>query len=1157
MRTGLLRILLATITVVLFATTGSVLAVQQSVTLSPTIADQPVGSSFALSAFYEVIDGTDDVKGLGVRFHFDSTKLQFQGFDSVLSTGLITTEDQPRNDVLDLDDLEETDTYVSINWFSASNDWPGETSPVELAKLHFTVDVSAPAGDTPVNLSFFGAAGGHTTTATNSVITVTTEPGSITGVVAYTGVATGMIKIGAFMDEDLQNLVRATEEPTPGAFEILDVPSGGPYHVAAFLDIDGDDEPDSEPAGRAAFPVTVPGGQATDVETITLHHIGKKIQLKADPSRISSLEPSESVLTATILDGDGYAVKTGPDATLEVIFTVFNTTYGHIKDGETNPVMAAKGVATIVIESKVDPVGGQVPCTAQATGVQGQGELSQGTTVLQTSSFVIMPQGPVPLLTGETQEFHVTAGTPPFAWEVDGGGKLDKSVTQEPSERVTFTAPGSEALGIKLMVTDDTGLESEAAINVYEPVEIPDKPDDPPIVRVGDTSATFTAEGGDEMFTWTVTDSHGTILGMEEGASYAYTPERTGPFAGPYTVSAADSNGFEDSFDLYVPMDFSPRSMNLLAGESFDLVLAGADSSLAPPPQICSILFLDEDLNVIPEEEMGAYATFSPLPPVPFIGNSQVTLTLTGADVTEVKMFQVQATVSGDPDLTESNGLNTATTGWIRVLPTTTYSGTVRQVDPPLPIFNAMVLFKLGGMPQGDPVSTSVDGSFSVELPSPVVTGSEYDVEVFADNFVSRTDLTTEGWDLEDGEIITLIERDPNLSVDGTVRSTLSSPIEGALVEATAQDETFAAYTNPLGNYSLNLPEIHAADDPNGTWNFQTFNSEADPGCEPAYEETGMVVLTQIENYATMVVISDDDDDAPPFTGTVTDGNYTLSREYEEGDETNIETVTFTLSSGTEGSGDVAWSWIDQDESCSGTIELYLWREAGETITELFARASAPGFGAVTQDIFLDPVFLLPPVGSGDEIGPEGGIITSGDCTLNIPAGALDGLAQIELDCNIPVGPESVFTEHSVTLVEINIIGADINEDMPIQVTIPFDTVNVNPGDFGSGVARINYADTADDLRDGKKISSVPPEDIVFEDHLNGLAGFHLRHTSVFGVGSCGKAKKGGGGGDGVCFIQTATSEPFPAPFGHQGLPAIMIFGVVAGGFVLARRLIK
>ncbi|MDY6953088.1 MAG: hypothetical protein SWE60_16390, partial [Thermodesulfobacteriota bacterium] len=187
----------------------------------------------------------------------------------------------------------------------------------------------------------------------------------------------------------------------------------------------------------------------------------------------------------------------------------------------------------------------------------------------------------------------------------------------------------------------------------------------------------------------------------------------------------------------------------------------------------------------------------------------------------------------------------------------------------------------------------------------------------------------------------------------------------------------------------------------------------------------------------------------------------------------------------------------------TGGSDLHLTKQDGGS-GDLFARASAPGYEAKTQEILVNPDFVLTPLGSGDDLGPEGGTLTSGACVIDIPAGALEGTAQVDILCDIDVGPDTPYTRNSVALVEIVITGAAIDPQNPIQVTIPFDTSNVNPGDFKAGIATIYYADTADDLRNGVDVNSVPTEDIVYEDHVNGLTGFELSHTSVFGVGGGG-----------------------------------------------------
>jgi hypothetical protein len=1011
MRTGLRSILLCVVTVVVLigAAGGYGLAAEQSVILSPTIADQPVDSSFTLSAFYEVDDGDNTLSGLGARFHFDSTQVQFTGFTDVLQADLRGLQDKLINDILDLDDDPRTDKYVSLIWWSYKANWPNTTLPIELARLGFVVNAAAAVGPTPVNVSFSNNAGGYTTSSTDSIINV-----------------------------------------------------------------------------------TIPRAM--------------KIALEAYPPRISSATPSESTLTATLLDVHDHIVNSGPDSTLEVFFNVTDTTYGDIRVGETNPVVATKGVATIVIVSNVHETGGAIACTADAIGTQGH--LAQGAVAVITRlPFNIVPEGPLALFVNETQEFNVAGGVAPYSWTVEGGGKTNKSTTQTEDEKVVFTAPGTETTGITITVTDSSPVESsesEATISVYEPVEIPDKPASPPTVEPGNTSTAFTVEGGDGTYTWTARDSSGATIHTQEGDSYAFPAPSDGAFAGPYMVAVEDGNQFNDSFDVYVPMKFTPQSMNILGGEGFGLVLAGARVAGAnpvtdPAAAISNVEFLDQDLNVVPAEEMGNFATFAPPLPVRFIGNSEATLTLTGASVTEAKRFRLRATVTGDADLTEANGLNMATTGWIRVLPEVTYSGKVQRTDPALPIQGATVIFKLGGTIQGEPILTGLDGAFSAQLPSPALTGADYDVMVLARNYVSRTDLTTAGWDLENGETIDLVQA--VTSIDGTVRAAgeEGAAIEGALVACTAGGQTCVAYSDVGGGYELYLPE--AVDSENGattTWYYQTTGNWAN-GCEAEDNGSGVATITEVGGMVTIAV-----DEGPVFTGTVTESTYRVSRSYDDDGGTTTESVVFTLTSSTEASGTVTWTWTTDGETCNGGSVLHLTKQDGGA-TELFARASAAGYEAATQDILVDPDFVLTSLGSGDQVGTEGGTLTSGACTIDVPPGALNHAAQIDIQCDIDVGAETPYTQNSVALVEIVITGADIDPDNPIQVTIPFDTTDVNPGDFMAGIVTIFYADSADELRNGIDVNSVPTEDIVYEDHVNGLTSFWLRHASVFGVGGGGE----------------------------------------------------
>ena len=1065
----------------------------QVASMAPKVLPALPGSDIVLTVKYDVSDGDNTLSSFGVRVHFDSTKLDYIAFQDFFETDK-WGDPEVHDDTSNNDNDACTDRFILIPYGDlVGQSWPSEPLPLDLVTLQFTVKAQAAAGQTLVNVSQVTGHIGYEFVGNGSTIIDTFPPGSITGAVAYNGNATGIFKIGAYSDENMENLVAEIRQDAPGGFEIADVPPGT-YYIGAKLDLVS--TPDREPAGKAPAPVVVASAQSVDAGTITVYHIATNIVLEAHPSRISSMTPSESTLTATIMDDYGYAVTNGPDSTLEVFFIATPTALGDIKVGQANPAVAANGVATIMIVSKLDDEGGEVLCTADATGAQGQELLDQGTVIVETGPFAILPQGPIALIVNETQEFSIVGGAPPYTWSVEGGGSLDKTTTQRADEEVTFTAPEQEILNMTLTVTDADQIGSKATIHVYDPVAIPDRPTEPPIVKAGDSSATFTVGGGDENYIWTATDAGGTPIDVQEGPSYAFTAPMDGPFAGIYTIAVEDGNHFSDTFDVYVPMAFTPQSMNILGGEAFGLTLAGADSDSA---QISGAVFLDEDLNVVATGEMADYATFAPDLPIDFDENSKALITVTGADVTAAMKFQFRATVTGDADLTEENALNMATTGWIRVLPELTYSGIVQEAATGSSIEAAVVIFKLGGAIQGEPALTAESGAFSLPLPSPAPGGPEYDVEVLADGYVSSTGMTTEGWDMENGETIELAEAVS--SVNGTVNNDVGAgePILDALVECTANAQTCVAYTDTNGDYTLYLPELGSGNGETTRWQYQTTNNTASSDCQPEDDDAGTATMTEEGNNVTIVV-----DDGPTFTGTVDGSDYHLTTQYTDGGETCTETLDFILSlSGTEGSGTLTWSCTEGGATCTGGSNLALTKQNGAA-TELFATASAAGYTSVTQDILDDPDFVLTALDSGDDVGTQGGTIASGECVVAAPPAALDGTATISIDCDIPVGTETPYTQNSVVLVEINVTGANIVPNNPIQVTIPFDTTDVNLGDFMAGMATINYADTVDDLRNGTNVNCVPTEDIVYEDHLNGLVSFWLNHASVFGVGGSG-----------------------------------------------------
>ena len=106
---------------------------------------------------------SNELPGLGLNIHFDSSKLSVVDMKDVLSKDLIFTT--PANgDDGDLDGNAATDSYVSVAWASVHGDWTSTGLPEDLLTIVFDIDGSATgsteigfsSSSTPVNYEFNG-----------------------------------------------------------------------------------------------------------------------------------------------------------------------------------------------------------------------------------------------------------------------------------------------------------------------------------------------------------------------------------------------------------------------------------------------------------------------------------------------------------------------------------------------------------------------------------------------------------------------------------------------------------------------------------------------------------------------------------------------------------------------------------------------------------------------------------------------------------------------------------------------------------------------------------------------------------------------------------------------------------------------------------------
>jgi hypothetical protein len=113
--------------------------IQQILRVSAPSAVQS-GEAIAIEVRYDATD--PNLSGLGLRLHFDSSQVAYQGLSQVLQEGTTFLGAQgPEPDTEDLDGDSATDQFVLTAWadLSAPNDWPGSV-PVLLYSASFTAN---------------------------------------------------------------------------------------------------------------------------------------------------------------------------------------------------------------------------------------------------------------------------------------------------------------------------------------------------------------------------------------------------------------------------------------------------------------------------------------------------------------------------------------------------------------------------------------------------------------------------------------------------------------------------------------------------------------------------------------------------------------------------------------------------------------------------------------------------------------------------------------------------------------------------------------------------------------------------------------------------------------------------------------------------------
>jgi len=148
----------------------------QEIFFTPDDFYKSIGNTFSISVMYDVSDNKTDLPGVGIRIHYDSSKLEYKGFSNMASAQASEPYDKDE-DPLNTDMDASTDRMIVLAWAEThQNAWPGETLPYTLVDLEFQVNTGLSASDTTINAGFTSVAAGYYGKSENATLHITTMP---------------------------------------------------------------------------------------------------------------------------------------------------------------------------------------------------------------------------------------------------------------------------------------------------------------------------------------------------------------------------------------------------------------------------------------------------------------------------------------------------------------------------------------------------------------------------------------------------------------------------------------------------------------------------------------------------------------------------------------------------------------------------------------------------------------------------------------------------------------------------------------------------------------------------------------------------------------------------------------------------------------------
>ena len=160
-----------------FGVAGTALAADQIVTGSPATQTKGVGETVRITAQYDVSDGDNTLSGLGLRTHFDSSRLTWTSNTEVFPTDLLLCDPAPVDDTSNFDGDAATDKVFTCAWTSFINNWPNTDLPIKggLLTANFTSNLAA-GQTTTVRFTASSTASGYLFTGNPSTVSGAATP---------------------------------------------------------------------------------------------------------------------------------------------------------------------------------------------------------------------------------------------------------------------------------------------------------------------------------------------------------------------------------------------------------------------------------------------------------------------------------------------------------------------------------------------------------------------------------------------------------------------------------------------------------------------------------------------------------------------------------------------------------------------------------------------------------------------------------------------------------------------------------------------------------------------------------------------------------------------------------------------------------------------